>query len=41
MIVAQTAIPEILINERRVFEDPRGALFEAYNQQKLSECGVR
>jgi dTDP-4-dehydrorhamnose 3,5-epimerase len=40
MIVAQTAIPEILIIEPRVFEDPRGAFFEAYNQQKFSECGI-
>lgn len=40
MIVMQTAIPEVLIIEPRVFEDPRGAFFEAYNQQKFSECGI-
>lgn len=41
MTVTPTAIPDIVIIEPRVFEDPRGAFFEAYNQQKFSDAGIQ
>ena len=40
MIVTKTAIPEVLVLEPRVFEDRRGAFFEAYNRKTFSSIGI-
>jgi len=37
MNVIQTAIPEVLLLEPRVFGDDRGFFFESYNQRALGE----
>jgi dTDP-4-dehydrorhamnose 3,5-epimerase len=38
MKVTPTRIPEVLILEPRVFEDPRGFFFESYNRRELKEA---
>jgi dTDP-4-dehydrorhamnose 3,5-epimerase len=40
MTVSQTAIPDVLVVEPRIFEDPRGAFFEAYNQKSFAQLGI-
>src|SRR5215468_12188964 len=40
MKVTATEHPDVLILEPRVFEDARGAFFEAYNQATLRKLGI-
>ena len=40
MMLSKTNIPEVLVLEPRVFEDQRGAFFEAYNQKTFSQLGI-
>lgn len=40
MTVTETLLPDVLVIEPRVFEDSRGAFFEAYNQQEFSDAGI-
>jgi dTDP-4-dehydrorhamnose 3,5-epimerase len=40
MTVTEMLIPEVLVIEPRIFEDARGAFFEAYNQQEFSDAGI-
>jgi dTDP-4-dehydrorhamnose 3,5-epimerase len=40
MKVKPTAIPDVLVLEPRVYEDARGAFFEAYNRKRLSGVGI-
>ena len=35
-----TAIPEVIIIEPRVFEDPRGFFFESFQKQRFAEAGI-
>ncbi|PYY13951.1 MAG: dTDP-4-dehydrorhamnose 3,5-epimerase [Acidobacteria bacterium] len=41
MKVTATEHPDVLIVEPRVFEDTRGAFFEAYNQTTFTNLGLR
>jgi dTDP-4-dehydrorhamnose 3,5-epimerase len=38
MKVTPTSVPEVLILEPRVFEDPRGFFFESYNRRVFKEA---
>ena len=38
MKVTPTSVPEVLILEPRVFEDPRGFFFESYNQRVFKQA---
>ena len=38
MKVIKTDIPEVLILEPRIFEDPRGAVYESYNKRAFAEA---
>ena len=40
MKVTATEHPDILVVEPRIFEDPRGAFFEAYNQTTFAKLGI-
>lgn len=40
MTVIPTLIPEVLMLQPKVFEDARGAFFEAYNRRRLKEAGI-
>ncbi|HYR87059.1 MAG TPA: dTDP-4-dehydrorhamnose 3,5-epimerase [Terriglobia bacterium] len=40
MIALQTAIPEVLIVEPRVFGDERGFFFESYNRTEMARLGI-
>ncbi len=40
MKVSQTALPEVLILEPRVFEDSRGFFFEAFNRRQWTSAGI-
>lgn len=41
MKVVRTCLPDVLILEPRVFEDPRGTFFEAYNRREFArEAGI-
>lgn len=40
MTVTQTDIPDVLVVQPRIFEDARGAFFEAYNERKFLEMGI-
>jgi dTDP-4-dehydrorhamnose 3,5-epimerase len=40
MKITPTSIPEVLIVEPRVFEDARGAFFEAYNRNEMGKAGI-
>jgi dTDP-4-dehydrorhamnose 3,5-epimerase len=40
MTIAPTPIPEVLVLEPKIFEDARGAFFEAYNRRRLAEAGI-
>jgi len=40
MKVTPTTIPDVLVLEPRVYEDARGAFFEAYNRKRLSGVGI-
>jgi dTDP-4-dehydrorhamnose 3,5-epimerase len=40
MTVTPTPIPDVLILQPKVFEDARGAFFEAYNRRRLAEAGI-
>jgi len=41
MNVIQTAIPEVLILEPKVFGDDRGFFLESYNERVLAEVGIK
>jgi dTDP-4-dehydrorhamnose 3,5-epimerase len=38
MKVIRTEIPEVLLLEPKVFEDPRGAVFESYNRRAIQDA---
>lgn len=38
MKVTPTALPEVLLLEPRVFEDPRGAVWESYNRRSFAQA---
>jgi dTDP-4-dehydrorhamnose 3,5-epimerase len=40
MKIIPTAIPEVVVLEPRVFEDPRGFLMETYHRRQFAELGV-
>lgn len=40
MNIIKTKIPDLLIFEPRVFEDPRGYFYESYNEKVLQQTGV-
>ena len=40
MRVTPTSLPDVLMIEPRVFEDPRGFFFESYNRRAYAEKGV-
>lgn len=40
MKIIPTAIPEVMILEPRVFEDPRGFFMETYHRRQFAELGV-
>ena len=40
MTVTQTALPEVLLLEPKVFTDGRGVFFEAYNRKHLAAVGI-
>ncbi len=40
MKVIETALPDVLLFEPRVFEDERGHFFESYNKKTLKELGI-
>ncbi len=40
MKVSPTENPEVLVIEPRIFEDPRGHFFEAYNRETFARLGI-
>ena len=40
MKVIETALPDVLLLEPRVFEDERGHFFESYNKKALKDLGI-
>ena len=40
MKITSTALPEVLILEPRIFEDPRGFFFEAFNRRAWASAGI-
>lgn len=40
MKVIETALPDVLLLEPRVFEDERGYFFESYNKKTLKDLGI-
>ena len=40
MKVVPTALPDVLLIEPRVFEDPRGFFLESYNRRAFAEAGI-
>ena len=40
MKVIETALPDVLLLEPRIFEDERGHFFESYNKKTLKELGI-
>lgn len=40
MKVRPASIPEVLIIEPKVFEDPRGFFFESYNEKTMAALGI-
>ena len=40
MKVIETALPDVLLFEPRVFEDERGHFFESYNKKTLKDLGI-
>lgn len=40
MNIIQTALPEVLIIEPKVFGDPRGFFLESWNQARFAEAGL-
>lgn len=40
MKVVPTALPDVLLIEPRVFEDPRGFFLESYNRRAFAEVGI-
>ena len=40
MKIKQTAIPEVILIEPKVFEDPRGFFMETYQQKKYEAAGI-
>ena len=40
MKVIETALPDVLLLEPRVFEDDRGYFFESYNRKTLRDLGI-
>ena len=40
MQVVPTALPDVLLIEPRVFEDPRGFFLESYNRRAFAEAGI-
>ena len=40
MKIIETAIPEVLVLEPRVFADARGFFFEAYNERSFASAGI-
>jgi dTDP-4-dehydrorhamnose 3,5-epimerase len=40
MTVTPTPIADVLVLQPKVFEDARGAFFEAYNRRRLAETGI-
>lgn len=40
MTATKTSIPDVLLLEPKVFEDARGAFFEAYNRKRLAAAGI-
>lgn len=40
MKVIETALPDVLLLEPRVFEDERGHFFESYNKKTLKNLGI-
>ena len=40
MKVIETALPDVLLLEPRVFEDERGHFFESYNKKTLKDLGI-
>lgn len=41
MRVIETAIPDVLILEPKVFEDQRGFFYESYNKRLLMDLGIK
>ena len=40
MRVTPTSLPDVLMIEPRVFDDPRGFFFESYNRRAFTEAGI-
>jgi dTDP-4-dehydrorhamnose 3,5-epimerase len=40
MKIVETALPEVLLLQARVFSDDRGLFFESYNHQAMAEAGL-
>ena len=40
MKVIETALPDVLLLEPRIFEDERGHFFESYNKKTLKDLGI-
>jgi len=40
MKVTPTSLPEVLLIEPKVFEDPRGFFMESWNAQRFAEAGI-
>ena len=40
MKIIETALPDVLLLEPRVFEDERGHFFESYNKKTLKDLGI-
>ena len=40
MKIVPTSIPDVLILEPKVFQDPRGFFFESYNEKVMADIGV-
>ncbi len=40
MNIIQTRIPDLILLEPRVFEDPRGFFFESFNQRDMAKAGI-
>ncbi|MFZ5802409.1 MAG: dTDP-4-dehydrorhamnose 3,5-epimerase [Candidatus Omnitrophota bacterium] len=41
MKFTKTALPEVVLIEPKVFDDPRGAFFESYHARRFFEQGIR
>jgi dTDP-4-dehydrorhamnose 3,5-epimerase len=41
MTITETHIPGLFLLEPKIFEDPRGYFFEAYNKAEMEKAGIR